>query len=363
MMDNEERDKMISELAQITPRYAYNCKEFIPGKTPVYYSGPFWDHKELEYGMKALLTGKWLSAGEYVERFQHKFSLKFNVSFSHMVNSGSSANLVMIAALKKYYDGKQHGGKIIVSPVGFPTTIAPIVQNGFEPEFVDIEMNTLNFDLDKLEQLLVKDREMWKHTCFPNESSYYAIFVSPVLGNPPDMDRLEKLAKEYGVVLIGDNCDSLGSKWKGKFITDHYVAWSSSFYPAHHICTGEGGMVSSSINGVMENARSFSWWGRDCRCVGAANLLPCGTCGHRFDKWLENYDGIVDHKYVFENMGYNLKPLDIQGAFGLAQLEKFDEIERLRRVNKKRFQELLERYINGIRVVNATPNSDPSWFG
>src|ERR1019366_3130282 len=230
-------------------------------------------------------------------------------------------------------------------------TIAPIVQNGLVPLFVDIEMNTLNFDLNHVVN------------AFDTPDSIVAILNSPVLGNPTDMDYLEACAKQFEVSLIGDNCDSLGSKWKDKFITDHYVAWSSSFYPAHHICTGEGGMVSSSINGVMENARSFSWWGRDCRCVGAANLLPCGTCGHRFDKWLENYDGIVDHKYVFENMGYNLKPLDIQGAFGLAQLEKFDEIERLRRVNKKRFQELLERYINGIRVVNATPNSDPSWFG
>src|ERR1035441_8957819 len=147
MMNNENRDKMISELAQITPRYLYNCKEFIPGKTPVYYSGPYFDYREQEMAMKALLTGRWLSAGEYVERFQHKFSLKFNVSFSHMVNSGSSANLVMIAALKKYY-GWKDGDEIIVSPVGFPTTIAPLVQNGLKPVFVDIEMNTLNFDLD-----------------------------------------------------------------------------------------------------------------------------------------------------------------------------------------------------------------------
>ncbi len=349
-MENEERDSLIKSLSEITPKYAYNCKDFIPGKTPVYYSGPFWDSKELEYGMKALLTGRWLTAGEHVDRFQRFFSKRFNVGYSHMVNSGSSANLIMIAALKKRY-GWKDGDRVIVSPVGFPTTIAPLVQNGLKPVFVDIEMRTLNFDLCQIIDALDTPEHI------------VGVFVSPVLGNPPNMDRLKAYADEFGFILIGDNCDSLGTKWHEKLITDYYAAWSTSFYPAHHICTGEGGMVSSNDAALIEHARSFSWWGRDCHCVGAANLLPCGTCGHRFDKWLENYDGIVDHKYVFTNMGYNVKPLDIQGAFGLAQLEKFDYMEQKRRINKVEFQTLLEKYVEGIRIVDALPGADPSWFG
>ena len=127
-----------------------------------------------------------------------------------------------------------------------------------------------------------------------------------------------------------DNCDSLGSKWRGKLLTDYTIASSASFYPAHHITTGEGGMVSSNNEEIITTARSLSWWGRDCYCVGSANLLACGTCGNRFDKWLKDYDEIVDHKYIFTNMGYNLKPLDLQGSIGLVQLEKWDEIHNNR---------------------------------
>jgi len=347
-MDKTEQDSMIKALAQITPKYAYNCKEFIPGKTPIFYSGPYWDHKELEYGLKALLTGAWLTSGEHVDKFQRFFSKRFNVKHSHMVNSGSSANLIMIAALKKHY-GWKDGDEVIVSPVGFPTTIAPLVQNGLVPVFADIEMDTLNFDLANVRAAI--------------SPKTVAIFVSPVLGNPPDMDKLKAISEDCCLKLIGDNCDSLGSRWNGRLITDYYEAWSCSFYPAHHICTGEGGMISSNHEDLIKEARSFAWWGRDCRCVGAANLLACGTCGNRFDKWLENYDGIVDHKYVFTNMGYNLKPLDIQGAFGLAQLEKFDDMERLRRINKTRFAYILRVTVDGIHIVDSLFEGDPSWFG
>jgi CDP-6-deoxy-D-xylo-4-hexulose-3-dehydrase len=353
-MDTNRMNEMISELAQITPKYAYNCKEFVPGKTPVYYSGPYWDHREMEAILKAVLTGAWITSGAQVERFQRKFSEKFNVKHSHMVNSGSSANLVMIAALKKRL-GWEDGDEVIVSPVGFPTTIAPLVQNGLKPVFIDIEMDTLNFDLTKIEEKIT-DRTV-------------AIFVSPVLGNPCNLDYIEnilmlhKLHSGKEVKLIGDNCDSLGSRWLGSLITDHYYAWSCSFYPAHHISTGEGGMICSNDEEVVNEARSISWWGRDCKCVGAANLLACGSCGNRFDTWLGADQGIVDHKYIFSNMGYNLKPLDLQGAIGCVQLEKIDEIDRLRRENKIKFQSLLEKYVPGIRIAHHNTGADPSWFG
>jgi len=343
-------EKMIQNLvAEVgTPKYAYNCKEFNPEKDTVFYSGPYWDEKEVIAGVTTFLTGKWLVSGEQVAKFQWEFGRKFNVKHSHMVNSGSSANLTMVAALKKHL--KWHDGdEVIVSPVGFPTTIAPLVQNNLKPVFVDIEMNTLNFDIELVKKSLT-DKTV-------------AVFVSPVLGNPPDMDAIAKFCAENDLYLIGDNCDSLGTKWDGKLLTDYYYSWTTSFYPAHHISTGEGGMVCSNDEELINTARSISWWGRDCRCVGAANLLACGTCGNRFDKWLEGYNGIIDHKYLFSNMGYNLKPLDMQGAIGREQLKKIDEIDVKRRLNFQRIKSLFMRYVPGVRVASNLDKADPSWFG
>jgi CDP-6-deoxy-D-xylo-4-hexulose-3-dehydrase len=346
-MDKLRMKELIEELSKETPRYAHNRAEFIPGTTQVLYSGPYWDHREIEMALKALLTGAWLTAGEYVVRFQNMFSKRFNVKYSHMVNSGSSANLVLITALKKHLNW-QDGDEIIVSPVGFPTTIAPIVQNNLKPVFVDIEMNTLNFDLSQLDGTITERTK--------------AIFVSPVLGNPPHMEWLRDIAVRRGIRLIGDNCDSLGSKWDHQLLNEFYYAWTASFYPAHHITTGEGGMVCSNNADLITTAKSISWWGRDCYCVGQANLLSCGTCGKRFSKWLDT-DDVVDHKYVFSNMGYNLKPLDLQGAIGLAQLEKFDEIEQKRKRNKDLIQEALWGLRHKVRVAMKHPKAKPSWFG
>jgi CDP-6-deoxy-D-xylo-4-hexulose-3-dehydrase len=253
----------------------------------------------------------------------------------------------MIAALKKRM-GWADGDEVIVSPVGFPTTIAPLVQNGLKPVFVDIEMQTLNFDVSLIRGKIT--------------SRTRAIFVSPVLGNPPDMDELVSITKEYGLCLIGDNCDSLGSKWNSNNLGDYYIAWSTSFYAAHHLCTGEGGMICSNDKEIIDTARSISWWGRDCRCVGKANLLSCGTCGNRFDTWLGG-DTIVDHKYVFTNIGYNLKPLDLQGAIGIEQLKKFKDIEKRRRANYCGISTLFIPYSPKVRVVSSLIQADVCWFG
>lgn len=348
MMEKIERDSLIQQLAgENIPRYVPNYDNFEPGDQ-ILYSGPYWDHEELEGAMQALLSGKWLSNGEYTARFQVAFARKFNVKEAHFVNSGSSANLVMISAVKKRL-GWKDGDEVIVSPVGFPTTIAPLIQNGLKPVFADIELDTLNFDLNEV-QKKVTDRTV-------------AIFVSPVLGNPPDMDTLMELCDAKSITLLGDNCDSLGSRWSGKLITDYYYAWTSSFYPAHHISTGEGGMVCSNDLELMIHARSFSWWGRDCYCVGSANMLSCGTCGNRFAPHLGEQFGIIDHKYIFTNIGYNLKPLDLQGAIGLAQLKKFDRMEELRRANNNKFCNLLLTYVGNIDIAWSLPAADPSWFG
>jgi CDP-6-deoxy-D-xylo-4-hexulose-3-dehydrase len=177
------------------------------------------------------------------------------------------------------------------------------------------------------------------------------------------MDRLQEIADKYDLKIIGDNCDSLGTKWNNKPLTDYYVAFSNSFYPAHHISTGEGGMICTNDDELKKLFVSVSWWGRDCYCIGSANLLPCGTCGNRFDNWLENYDGVIDHKYVFSNMGYNLKPLDLQGAIGIEQLKKLDEIEANRKRSKEKLTQIFVDNIDGLRAPSKLDKADPCWFG
>ena len=327
--------------------YMYGTN-FIPGVTVIPYSGPYWDNKEVEAAIYAFVNGNWITAGENVFKFEEAFSKKFNVGHSLMVNSGSSANLVLITALKKYYNWND-GDEIIVSPVGFPTTISVLHQNRLSPVFVDIEWNTLNFDLDKIEDKITINTK--------------GIFLSPVLGNPPDMDKLIAICEKYNLKLIGDNCDSLGSKWKGKFLNEYCIAFSNSFYPSHHISTGEGGMVCTNDKKLMKLMFSLSNWGRDCWCIGADNMLMNGTCKNRFGKWLDAYDGIVDHKYIFSNMGYNLKPLDLQGAIGLVQLDKFDEIERNRKISQHTIENILASKIVGVQGVQMLDGADTCWFG
>ena len=338
---------MIETLSNERPSYAKNYDNYKHGDF-VQYSGQLWDEKEMYAAIDTLVNGKWITSGEKVAQFQIHFSKRFGVKHSHMVNSGSSANLVMITALKKHMNW-QDGDEVIVSPVGFPTTIAPLVQNNLKPIFIDIELETLNFDLVKLVEKITPRTK--------------AIFVSPVLGNPPDMDILQDICTKHGILLIGDNCDSLGTNYNGKLITEYYYCWSTSFYPAHHISTGEGGMVCCNDDTLANLVRSVSWWGRDCYCVGSNNMLECGTCGKRFDNWLDNYDGVIDHKYLFTTMGYNLKPLDLQGAIGLEQLKKFEYIDEKRREYKKTIQKFLEDNIKEIHVINPLPKADPSWFG
>lgn len=341
-----EIDNAIEVLSQVRPPYAKDYSDFKPGDF-VQYSGQWWDKSEMKQAITALVKGSWITSGEKVAEFQTAFQTKYNVRNAHMVNSGSSANLVMIATVKKHLKW-QDGDEVIVSPVGFPTTIAPLVQNNLVPVFIDIELETLNFNIDLIEEKITPRTK--------------AVFVSPVLGNPPDMEKLKAICDKHNLVMIGDNCDSLGTLVNGELITKYYYCWSTSFYPAHHISTGEGGMVCCDDDEFIMTARSISWWGRDCYCVGNGNMLSCGTCGKRFDYWLDNYDGILDHKYLFTNIGYNLKPLDLQGAIGLAQLEKVDCIDKLRRKRKGEIDKFLDE-VPGLRTIKALPGYDPSWFG
>jgi CDP-6-deoxy-D-xylo-4-hexulose-3-dehydrase len=331
----------------VFPYLANRKKKFNPETDSVYYSGPYWNDLEIQSAIESLMSGFWLSSGEKVDKFERKFSKMFDFKESLMVNSGSSANLVMIAALKKYYDW-QDGDEIIVSVVGFPTTVSAIIQNNLTPVFVDIKWDDLNWDLDKINPLITPKTR--------------GVFSSPVLGNPGNFDQLIDICNEREIIIISDNCDSLGSKWKGKFLTDYSVAASCSFYPAHHITTMEGGMVSSNYPELITLARSFAWWGRGCYCVGRQNLLPNGTCKKRFDKWIPDCDDLVDHKYVFENIGYNLKPLDLQGAIGIVQLDKFSEISNLRKKNKERMDSIFAK-VPGVRIIQESDSAETSWFG
>lgn len=339
MITKEDVEKFIGDN---TAPYMYNTESI-----PVFYSAPYWNTDELVAGVHTFLGGKWIVAGEMVHEFERVFSRMFNVQKSLMVNSGSSANLIMITALKKYYEWND-GDEIIVSPVGFPTTVSVIHQNNLVPVFADIEWDTLNFDLTQVARKLTGKTR--------------AIFLSSVLGNPPDMDRLMDICRQADVKLIVDNCDTLGSMWNGKFISSYGEAFSNSFYASHHISTGEGGMVCTDNKDLMRIMTSMAWWGRDCYCVGSENLKKDGSCGRRFDRWLDAYDGIVDHKYIFANTGYNLKPMDLQGAIGLEQLKKFPEIYVRRRNSKRKIEEIVTT-IPGVRGVQNFDNADVCWFG
>lgn len=348
-MDNDQRieiSKFVEEMAKKhghIPKFAHNLAA--KDKKKVYYSGPYFDNTEIVAAIHTLLFGKWSSSGEVCARFEREFGKHINNKFSFFCNSGSSANLLLIAACKEYFKWKD-GDEIIVSSVGFPTTVSAIIHNDLKPSFVDIEWSTLNFDLSKIEEKITDKTK--------------AIFLSPVLGNPPNMDELIAITKKHNIKLLLDNCDSLGTKWRGKYLNEYAVVSSCSFYPAHEITTLEGGMVSSDIQEIVDLARSFGTWGRDCYCVGAANLLCNGTCNKRFSNWIPEFpELIIDHKYVFNRIGWNLKPLDLQASIGLEQLKKLDRICQLRNDNRIMIQNTLQTYVNDLSF--PTVYSETTW--
>ncbi len=372
------------------PAFAHGARAFNPAKPQVLYSGPVYDADEMVAATAALCEGKWAVAGEYVNRFEREFSRYQNQAASVMVNSGSSADLLMVAATKARY-GWKDGSGVLVSPVGFPTTISALTLNGLTPVFVDIEWETLNADNDLIEGVLAVDAKdkteaarrakstEWVATVTafgpqmaqerdiytpPTYAPIVAIFVSPVLGNPPDIDRLVALSERYGVKLLMDGCDSLGTTWRGKHLAEYATATTCSFFPAHHISTLQGGMISSNDTALIALARSMGSWGKACWCSGAGNLLPNGCCGKRFSVWLpEQPDLVLDHRYVFTtDRAYNTQPLDIQGALGLVQMGKMEAIHAARRDARNRILRAL--YDEGhTRMVRRLDPADPSWFG
>ena len=326
-------------------------EQWTPGKDLVKYAGNYFDSEEYIATVKSLLTG-YLGLNTEGNKFERNFPKKLGKKYGLLTNSGSSANLLMMAFLtsKRGYNLPK-GTKVITPIAGFPTTINPILQMGFEPIFVDIELDTLNLNLDDVE-----------FACEQNPDVKVITFAH-VLGNPPDMDRLMKIVEKYNLILLEDCCDALGSTYDGNPLGSFGKLASCSFYPAHHMTMGEGGFVAFNSLEDDRIIRSFREWGRGCYCVGKANQLECGSCGIRFNNWIPALpDEVFDHKYVYEEIGYNLKPIELQAAMGNAQIKKLDEIGYLRRKNYKRLYSIFQKYEDKLILHKAQPKSDPNWF-
>lgn len=347
----QEISNLISDVSKdqsIMPYVYLNDDTFDKDKSTVFYSSPYWDKQEIIQAIKSLLASKWLVGGERTRLFETQFAEKIGDKYGLLVNSGSSANLIMIAALKEYF-GWNDGDEILTSAVGFPTTLSVIVQNNLKPVFLDIELDSLNIDLSEIEKKI--------------SNKTVALFLSPVLGNPPDIDELFRLSEKYNFKLILDGCDSLGTKWDGKHLNEYFVATSESFYSAHTISTIQGGMITSKNKGIIDIARKIAQWGRDCGCNGSGNLLSNGSCNKRFNNWLSpRYDGIIDHRYTFDYMGYNLVPPELIAEIGLVQLSKLDEILEKRKKNHDIISNMFLNNFNGLRVPKIQDKCEVAWF-
>jgi len=328
------------------------AKTWTAGKDFVNYAGAHYNSDEFVAGVESLLKG-WLVMGDAGLKFEQEFPKQFGKTRGIVTNSGSSSNLLMMASLtsKRGYNLPK-GTKVLMPIAGFPTTLNPTLQVGFEPVFVDIELDTLNLDLDQVERALKDNPDI------------RVITFAHVLGNPPNMDRLMELVEKYDLILLEDCCDALGSTYKGQPLGSNGLMASCSFYPAHHMTMGEGGYVATNDANQDGILRSFREWGRGCYCVGPdANKLKCGTCNKRFNNWIPTLpDEIFDHKYVYDEIGYNLKPIEMQCAMGLVQLEKLDEIHALRRRNYQLLFAIYEKYEQYFHLPRAQEHSNPSWF-
>ena len=344
----------LSEILASVKSYAENnllTKKWEAGIDYVNYAGPFFDHNEYVAAVNTILNG-WLVMGNDSLKFEHKFPKFFGKNHGILTNSGSSSNLLMMYSLtSKNGHNFPKGTKVLMPIAGFPTTLNPTLQVGFEPIFLDIELDTLNLDLTKAEDLI-------------KEHDIKIITFAHVLGNPPDMDKLMDLVNKYNLILLEDCCDALGSSYDGKPLGSFGEMASCSFYPAHHITMGEGGFVSCNTKEQEVILRSLREWGRGCYCVGPkANTLKCGTCKNRFSNWIPALENeTFDHKYVYDEIGFNLKPIEMQASIGLHQIEKLDTIGQLRKKNYNLLFQIYEKYEEFFHLPRARDKSDVSWF-
>ena len=320
---------------------------FVPGQTPVPVSGRSFDADDMVHLVDASLDF-WLTTGRYAHQFELEFARFLGIRHAILCNSGSSANLLALSALTSHELGERRvapGDEVIAVAAGFPTTVNPIIQNGLVPVFLDIDLGTYNVDVRRLEEAIGPRTK--------------AVMLAHTLGNPYDLDAVLEVVRRRGLWLIEDNCDALGSTYHGRLTGTFGDVASVSFYPAHHITMGEGGCVLTGDPHLKKLVESFRDWGRDCWCdPGKAN-----TCGKRFEWQLGTLPTGYDHKYIYSHIGYNLKLTDMQAAVGVAQLKKLPRFIETRKRNWRLLHDELKLLEEFLILPEATPGSDPSWFG
>lgn len=339
-----------SEIARLVEQYAalsLRPAPFLPGATAVPPSGKWLDAQELKYMVEASLDG-WLTTGRFNAEFESKLAAFIGVKHLITVNSGSSANLVAFSTLTSPKLGDRairQGDEVIGVAAGFPTTVNPILQYGAVPVFVDVDALTHNIDADKIEAAISPKTK--------------AIMLAHSLGNPFNLDVVTALCKKYGLWLVEDCCDALGSTYRGQMVGTFGDIATLSFYPAHHITMGEGGAVFTNNDELIGIAESFRDWGRDCYCATGKD----NTCGQRFCQQMGSLPKGYDHKYTYSHLGYNLKITDMQAACGLAQLEKAPHFIQARKDNFAFLKQRLRDCEEFVHLPVATEHSNPSWFG
>lgn len=342
-------DDLRREILELTSKFA-TLKEkpskFVAGIDPVPVSGKVLTSEDYVALVDSSLDG-WLTAGRHTESFQRALAKFIGTRHALFVNSGSSANLCALSALTSEKLGKSAlkvGDEVVTVAMGFPTTVNPIIQNGLKPVVVDVDISTLDADTNKIRQAITPKTR--------------AIMLAHTLGNPFDVDSIMEICKDNDLWLIEDSCDALGSEYKGKRTGSFGDTATISFYPAHHITTGEGGAVLIKSPLVKKQVESFRDWGRDCYCeTGCDN-----TCLKRFEWQLGDLPAGYDHKYIYSHIGYNLKATDIQAALGLSQLEKLSKFIEARKKNYAYLRKHLSIF-EELAFMEPTPNSDPAWFG
>ena len=322
-------------------------EEFIPGKSRVNYAGRVFDDSEMCNLVDSSLEF-WLTYGRYSKQFEKRLAELLGIKYAFLVNSGSSANLLAFMALTSPLLKERainRGDEVITVAAGFPTTVAPIIQFGAIPVFVDVDLETFNIDVTQLENA--------------KSSKTKAVMLAHTLGNPFDIKALKDFCDRHGLWLIEDNCDALGSTYDGKYTGTYGDIGTSSFYPPHHMTMGEGGAVYTDNKLLKKIILSMRDWGRDCWCESGVD----NTCSCRFSKQYGTLPFGYDHKYVYSHFGYNLKATDMQAAIGCAQLDKLKMFSQKRRENFQILSKGLADLGDIFYLPKATPKSDPSWFG
>ena len=320
---------------------------FVPGKTPVRYAGRVYGEEEMA-NLAEASAEFWLTAGRWHRRLETELADWYGVKHARLVNSGSSANLLAVAALTSHLLGDRKlvpGDEVITVAAGFPTTVAPMIQHGLVPVFVDVNVATCNADVSQLEAA--------------RSPRTRAVMMAHTLGNPFDLGAVKAFCDRHDLWLVEDNCDAAGSTFQGKKTGTFGHLATLSFYPPHHMTTGEGGAVLTSDGQLLRAVESLRDWGRDCWCQSGVD----NTCGKRFEWQLGELPRGYDHKYVYSHLGYNLKMTDLQAAVGVAQLTRLDGFAAARRKNWAFYREALDDLKDVLVLPEATPGSDPSWFG